>query len=352
MMIFLELALIGCVLYLGIMASISDCRTSLIPNVLLLKVLPIITVLDLVYYGVFVRDIIPEFVFNLVWISVFAIVLYLYNLWAAGDSKLLVVLTLALPARFYPYALLGPFPGFMLLVVIFSIAFIYVIAESVVIGVKNGDLFSVKGTSFDFKALVVSYFFMVGSMTLCNRILMKTLSSVLSRTGMLIVAIDILIVLSLQQLRNRLNIKQMIFVTGGIWCVLILGRLYSGMEAVRMLVDFRSWIIVLVVMLFRLSAEKYNYQEISIENLKPRMIPSAMTVLQFSRSRVKGLPTCPTEDLRARLNEEHIEAIRRWKESKQGKNTIYIVRKIPFAIFIFLGVLTFLLVGGYMIWQV
>ena len=250
MMIFLELALIGCVLYLGIMASISDCRTSLIPNVLLLKVLPIITVLDLVYYGVFVRDIIPEFVFNLVWISVFAIVLYLYNLWAAGDSKLLVVLTLALPARFYPYALLGPFPGFMLLVVIFSIAFIYVIAESVVIGVKNGDLFSVKGTSFDFKALVVSYFFMVGSMTLCNRILMKTLSSVLSRTGMLIVAIDILIVLSLQQLRNRLNIKQMIFVTGGIWCVLILGRLYSGMEAVRMLVDFRSWIIVLVVMLF------------------------------------------------------------------------------------------------------
>lgn len=352
MMVFLELALIGCVLYLGIMASISDCRNSLIPNVLLLRVLPIVTVLDIVYYGVFVRDIIPEFLFNFVWVSIFAVVLYLYNLWAAGDSKLLVVLTLALPARFYPYAVIGPFPGFVLIVMIFSIAFLYVIAESIVLGIKNGDLFTIRGTSLDFKALVVSYFFMVGSMTLCNRILMKTLAPVLSRTGMLIVAIDILIVLSLQQLRDRLSSKRMIIVTVGIWCILILGRLYSGMQAIRIPVDFRSWIIVLMVMLFRLSAEKYNYQEISIDNLKPRMIPSAMTVWQFSRSRVKGLPTCATEDLRARLSEEHIESIRRWKDSKQGKETILIVRKIPFAIFIFLGFLAALLVGGYMTWRV
>ena len=63
MMLLLEAALLICLLVLGIKASISDCRYSLIPNRLLVQVLPVIAVLDVIYYGFFVRDICLEKVF-------------------------------------------------------------------------------------------------------------------------------------------------------------------------------------------------------------------------------------------------------------------------------------------------
>ena len=69
-----------------------------------------------------------------------------------------------------------------------------------------------------------------------------------------------------------------------------------------------------------------------------------MVIMQFTRSRVKGLPEETSEDMKSGITEEQAEAIRRWKDSKYGKETIIIVRKIPFAIFIFLGTVVFLTV--------
>ncbi len=67
-----------------------------------------------------------------------------------------------------------------------------------------------------------------------------------------------------------------------------------------------------------------------------------MTALSFLPSRVQGLPTDSTEDLRSRLTPEQAESIRRWEKSKFGKPYIVIVRKIPFAVFIGIGTAAFL----------
>ena len=76
MMILLEVALLVCILYLGIKASISDCQYSLIPNQLLIQVFPVVAALDTIYYGFFVRDIILEALFNLVFVGKTAYLFY------------------------------------------------------------------------------------------------------------------------------------------------------------------------------------------------------------------------------------------------------------------------------------
>ena len=317
-MLIIEALLFGCILYLGIRASITDCRYSIIPNRLLLHVAMVIVILDLIYYGVIARPLLSYALINLLFIALFSFFLYCFNLWAAGDSKLLFIITLAIPARYYTYWVLGPFPGFILLVIIFSTAFIYVIADSVKQGIKRGDLFDLKSAKFNVKALIWSYFFMVGTMTICNLLLIPIVGSIFTNAGLLLTSIDFMIIFALRQFREKINDKAQKATTIAIWAVLITLQVFGFIPRMRFGIDVKAWCIVLVVMFMRFIAEKYNYQEINIDELKPRMIPSAYTVAKFGTSKVQGLPTGVTEDLRSRLTETEIEAIKRWQKTKQG----------------------------------
>ena len=128
------------------------------------------------------------------------------------------------------------------------------------------------------------------------------------------------------------------------WILIIFIQGSKIINLVKGRLDLRAWTVVLIVMLLRMISEKYNYQKVAVDDLKERMIPSAHTVLMFQQSRVKNLPMCMTEDLRARLDETQIEAIKRWKNSKYGKDYIVIVKKIPFAIYISVGTFLFMLI--------
>ena len=350
-MVLIEAALVICILVLGIRASISDCRESIIPNNLLIRSLPVILVLDAVYYGIFARVYFSNGLINLAFVALFSFFLYSFNLWAAGDSKLLFLITLAIPARLYSYWITGPFPGFILLVVIFSMAFIYVIADSIRLGIKNHDLFKINVSTFSLKSLIGSYFFMVGTMTVCNLLIIPIVGNVFSNVGLLITALDFMIIFALRQVREKADEKVLKIYTVCIWVLLILLQVLKIIPRMRFGIDVKAWAVVLIVMTLRLVAEKYNYQQISVEDLKPRMIPSAYTVISFRTSRVKDLPVGVTEDLRSRLTESEIDAIKRWSQTKQGKDTIIIVRKIPFAIFIFLGTMAFLILEVALLWR-
>ena len=112
--------------------------------------------------------------------------------------------------------------------------------------------------------------------------------------------------------------------------------------------NIRIYAILLVVLLLRYLVSGYNYAEIETNQVKAGMILSVATVLEFQKSRVKGLPVATNEDMSTRLSEEEADAIRRWEQSKYGKEKIVIVRKIPFAIFITSGSVIFLLIRLFM----
>ena len=66
-------------------------------------------------------------------------------------------------------------------------------------------------------------------------------------------------------------------------------------------------------------------------------------MIMFQTSKVHSLPGDPSEELTARLTEEEAMAVRRWGKSSQGKPNIWIVRKVPFAIMIYIGFIGWML---------
>ena len=52
-----------------------------------------------------------------------------------------------------------------------------------------------------------------------------------------------------------------------------------------------------------------------------------------------------SEDMACRLTTEEVVAVHKWYKRKKALNTITIVRKIPFAIFIAMGYGLFILLG-------
>ena len=112
-------------------------------------------------------------------------------------------------------------------------------------------------------------------------------------------------------------------------------------------IDINFFILVIIIMIFRMIAEKYNYEEIKIENLQPRMILSYGSILRFYSSRVRGLPKITDETTDSRITKEEVDSIKRWSKTKKGQETIEIVRHIPFAPFILLGEILFWIVKLY-----
>ena len=103
-MIFNELCLLIVVIYAGIYATVTDLKSSIIPNKLIIKMLVASIGLSTTYYGFYARDLIPLYFINLLCTAVFVFFFYAYNLWAAGDSKLLFLIMTAIPARAYYYS--------------------------------------------------------------------------------------------------------------------------------------------------------------------------------------------------------------------------------------------------------
>ena len=107
------------------------------------------------------------------------------------------------------------------------------------------------------------------------------------------------------------------------------------------------WIYLVIALLFvlRQLIARYNYKNIPISEVKPGMIPSAANVAMMAPSGIPGLPTGTTEDLRCKLSVENIAAIKKWYTKNKNFQTVTIVRKIPFAIFISMGYCLFIFLG-------
>ena len=107
------------------------------------------------------------------------------------------------------------------------------------------------------------------------------------------------------------------------------------------------WIYLVIAVLFviRTLVSRYNYQTIPVDELRPGMILCASNVMMMMSSKIEGLPSRMSEDMACRLSAEEVAAVHKWYKRKKDINTITIVRKIPFAIFIAIGYGLFILLG-------
>lgn len=339
-MIATEAILLTILLMLLAISGYTDCKSSIIANRLLITCGLVAVPIDVLYYSLWGRPYLSAFLLNLVLLTVVSALFYCYHLWAAGDSKLLFVVGLLIPGRAYTLGTMGPASSFTIVVFTFSIAFIFVILESTWLIFKNRVKLKLSLPLMDWWRILGSYVAMVAATTIFNLLLQIFLGNIFAGNPLLVTAIDFLAVLTLIQLRDKFSTKWLLVLASALWS-LLLALWFANLVDLGGAVNPRSWLVVLAMILCRWIAERFNYRTIPTAEVHAGQILSAATIISFTTSRVKGLPTGMTEDLRSRITEEEAESVRRWATSAQGKENIIIVRKIPFAVFIGIGTLCF-----------
>ena len=250
-----------------------------------------------------------------------------------------------IPFEIYEVSTANFFPGIYLLIIIFTVAFAYVVIETIYLWIKDKEKFKMfKDKKFDVKEFLINYFLGYFIVLFINNIILKFFYEFRINNGALVLLSNMLILTFVYMVvkeRNYTIIISAIFLLANIIYYILFGfQMYS--------INLKMFVLVLIIMAFRDIAEKYNYEEIRIEDLKPRMILSYGSVLNFYGSRVKGLPQSTTESTDSRLTSDEVESIKRWSKSKKGKDTIVIVKHMPFAPFILCGELIFFIVKLYM----
>lgn len=332
----LEALMLAVMIVFCIHATITDLKSGVVKNKLLLCGAGIALVLDFLYYYIFARAFFLAFLINLAVMIFLSILFYALHMWAAGDSKLLIFVICLIPARIY-YSGENVAATVLIMIAIFSLAFLYYIAESFVIGIKDKTLFSFSRMRVNVKQMLVQYIKCTCIVTIANFLFSLLFYEFYAANTELFMILNMLIVFSVCNIKfldKWFVVGVLVLVTVGI--AILQNR---KMESV----NWAIYLVVLLVVALRMIAEKYNYQTIPTAEVKQGMVLSYGTVFLFTPSKIKGLPTTTTEDIRSRISNEEVDSIRRWENSKYGQKQITIVRKIPFAIFISIGTVVFVI---------
>ncbi|MDR1642902.1 MAG: hypothetical protein LBT59_24685 [Clostridiales bacterium] len=319
-----------------IITSITDIKKSRIANRHLAIFAIIATVLNLIYYVFFARSLIFNFIINIIIISIISVIFYIYKIWAAGDTKLLIALVYLLPARIF-YDDLSVSPSIWIIIASFSVALIYLVGESIVLGVKRRDFFKLGAFKLNFFEYAKQYLMCTVYLSFFSEIIaLPPFAAFAENNSALIMLMNMLLLISVLNLQIFRNPTFIIIAAIG---AIGMG-VYAGFSMFRSF-DLKWLPITLVIILVRYLSEQYNYKVIDTEEIKVGMILSWVSIALFAPSRVQGLPRTTTEDMDSRLTEKQVQDILRWKDSKYGQAKLTIVRKMPFAIFISIGFILF-----------
>ena len=328
-------------LIIGILATITDFREKKIYNKTIIYGVIVSFILYIVMWKQIDMELIKNYVINLSISILISFLFFYFKIWAAGDAKLFIAMIIMIPFELYEVDLSNIFPGIYLLIIIFSIAFLYVVMETIFLWAKDSEKFQkLKTIKFNIKTIkdwLEKYFMGYFIILLINNIIYLLFPTFQEKNGALMLVCNMLILIFIYRIIQ--NKKQTIIVTtisiifNIIYYIIMKFNIYQ--------INIKMFIIVISIMIFRDISEKYNYECIKIENLKLRMILSYGSVLKFYSSRIKGLPKHTTETTDSRLTNDEVNSIKRWSKSSKGDDSIVVVRHMPFAPFMLIGEIIF-----------
>lgn len=342
MTIFLEALMLTLLSVVLIYSSYTDCRYGMIYNSHLKKAAIPAIVLGLLYY--FLSDGVHFFIAleNLFLLAIVALGFYGLHIWAGGDSKLLLFIGLCIPGRIYALQPGLELSGMLIVEGAFVFAFVWLLCRGLFLGIRNGDIFRIKKHDIPYKRILASYFMIVGIMQALDIFIRPKVAGFYMQEQIACMGIYCMLILGLISIRDRMTTVKIISVAVILWTALVLGVVFGAINLqIPIGWGLMPLVLVSVLILLRMILEKYNYRVIPTADVREGQILSMATVMDFSRSRVQGLPQGMTEDLRSRITGPEAESIRRWEHSKYGKSQIVIVQKLPFGIFLAMGVLAF-----------
>lgn len=342
-MLVCEALLISVIVTLGAYVTYTDIKNGIIQNRILLMASATGIIIQTVYLGLFYREGIASYLINLICMAVIGVCLYGFHFWAAGDSKMLATVVLLYPIRLYPNIFSRNIPGIGILMTVFGIAYLYIIADSIVCFVRKKEFYkSGLLNKENVKSFALPFFVCFLYLRLLSKAMLLVIPEFYSGNAIAFSFINIFIAMVINE--RKIFRKWYLLLVALILNVILSLGYKSGS------ISLFPYVVLALALLLRAFLSGYNYDEIKTEDVRRGMVLSLGTILVFSRSNISGLPQKTYEDMRSRLTDDEVDAINRWKRSKYGQESIVIVRKIPFAIFIFSGIVILFLGGTVLGW--
>lgn len=336
-MIYTEIALGTALIVSCVVNSISDCTKGMIYNKVLLWISIFAVLADSIYYGLFVTDLLPEFLLNLAIVSAISLALFYTHSFAGGDCKFAIVCAILYPARFYViYGRTNLTLIFALCIAIFWGYVYLVISATVSIVAKKNKL-----TGAYIKAYLLnflrSFFFATVYITLFM------IGAEVFQRNIFPVNVWILRIacIGIAWCVGKSSFLKKWYVMGSACIVLTILCIWQ--KILPFSTNLEGYVFAFTLMICQMIGKTNLYYEVPVYEIKPGMILSTMSSAIMQGSRVRGLPGLSHEDLRDRLTQEQVDSINRWAKSRQI-DTLAMVRKIPFAIFITLGFICYFLI--------
>lgn len=322
--------------------AFSDIKEGMIYNKDIAVFSILVVIVDIIYYSKYEKNMLIWFFGNFAIVSIISLVLYFSKSFAGGDCKLLILLAALYPARFY----LMYNNNFLTLYLAVGLAilwgYIYLIVNSIlklIIGKNKISYEYIKNylVSF-FKSFITSTIYIYAFSLAIYGI--QRHSIILNQWIIRVACICIAYIVNKKKIFRKKYVLILVVVID------ILTSLW--IKEIFISVNWQNYILVMILLLCQMISRNGSYEEIEIERIKKGMILSTYSSMIMQNSRVRGLPKVSTEDLNSRLSEEEIESIKRWAKSRQV-TSLHIVKKIPFAIFLELGFVSYLIIWSILV---
>lgn len=302
-MYILEALLLAVLFLTCLYVSVTDIRSGIIENRILAVSGLVCSGINVLYYTIFAQEYFIVFLIDFILLVVLSVCMYALNLWAAGDSKLLFLVVFAIPGRLYDIEH-GAAPAIYVIVFTFSISFIYVVLESIVLGIRRKEKFQMPNFK-NFSGFFYGYVSITVYIMGINYLVYLLFPVFASQNTSLIAMADLFLSIIIH--------KYAVFFRLPALCIaavaaLIITAVY-GIKYGFSVPNLKIYGYIAVIMFFRSVAEQYNFQTIPTSKVKPGMILSTSTILSMAPSKVAGLPRSTTEDMRSRLTSEQAEAV-------------------------------------------
>ncbi|MBR3354525.1 MAG: hypothetical protein IKG47_04065 [Oscillospiraceae bacterium] len=318
-------------------ASFSDFSSGLVHNKDMLFFGIVITILSFMYTICFFPEYVTRQLVNVCVSVVLSLVLYACHIWGGGDSKLAVVMSLAVPVDLFceldtPYiSLIIPY------IITFAVGFLYLFVSSFADSFRNKKTLDLHINTVNFLKSFLFAFLQSGAISSLFLILRFVLKIEMWLDNQSITIIEVLVIFF---------ISTSSIIPKNIWTtvingILILVGIIIGDISHYYQITIQSLAVSASVLFIEWFISKYNYQEISVSELEEGMVLAYSSVYLWANSRIRNLPRVTYEDLRSKLNKEECDAIRRW--SPHDQQTVWIVKKVRFAIFVSIGFISFVL---------
>lgn len=338
-MIVIEFLLVVAYISLGIIASISDVMNGRIYNKTLLGfVLPGI-VLCAIYYGYFDRDLFWLFVMNFGIIALISLILFYTHSFAGGDCKLTLVMAMLYPANEYLVYGKSDVTLYFALCLAILYGYFYLLFFSICSLVKRKTKFTKEYVKGYLENFLKSFLSASGYICLINLFFI-----IIGMRGIYVNEwiVRIVCMISAWLVGKESKFKKWQIVVGVYLIDIVIGLILGF---IPFSFNPENYMLVILLLLCQMTIRTSLYQEVKICDLKKGMILSSISSMLMQNSRVRGLPPISSEDLKSRLTEDQVESIGRWASSRNVL-TVTAVRKIPFAIFIFAGFLSYFVIWG------